>query len=200
MNYTDTEIQIEQYVTQLFGSLDTTTYPYHNLDHTIEVVSRVKEINSFYKLNSTDAFITTVAAWFHDTGYVYVGAEGHEKESIRIMLLFLTSHNIEEKIINAIAECINATKFPPRPTYLLENILCDADTYHFGTERFQKTDVLVKKEIELHVGKSINNWIDSSITLLQKHTFFTDYCRELLNKGKLQNILWLQSLATGEQQ
>jgi len=101
---------------------------------------------------------------------------------------------IDPELVELIAQCILATKFPSSPRLYLEHIMCDADTYDFGTPYFRETEFLVKKEIEMRTGKLPVNWTAESIRLLQHHRYYTDYCQQLLNKGKEENIKWLASL------
>jgi len=75
-----------------------------------------------------------------------------------------------------------------------EKILCDADTYHFGSPEFRQTDLLVKKEIELLTGSKTVEWTKHTITMLEKHQFYTGYCKERLEAGKAENLAWLRSL------
>jgi hypothetical protein len=94
----------------------------------------------------------------------------------------------DTKIIDAIAGCIMATKIPHNPKTLPEKIICDADTYHFGTEDFIHTDSWLKKELRSGINFPIDNWDRSTLDMLIKHEYITSYCRELLNKGKQKNI------------
>ena len=58
---------------------------------------------------------------------------------------------------------------------------------------FLKSDELVKKEMLLR-GMQTGDWDIHTLAFLQKHHYFTTYCQELLNHGKLENIHMLQSL------
>jgi hypothetical protein len=86
-----------------------------------------------------------------------------------------------------IESCICATKLPQNPKSLLEEIVCDADTYNLGTEAFIKTDELLKKEFQLR-NMPIDNWEEKTLDLLLNHKYFTSYCHALLNKGREKNI------------
>lgn len=99
---------------------------------------------------------------------------------------------VPNSVITQISGCIMATQQPVKPSSLLEEILCDSDTYHFGTKRFQQTNLLVKQEMEALTGHRFEHWIENSIRLLKEHVFFTSYCQEKLNAGKAANLEWLQ--------
>lgn len=185
------ERDIAGMVTRTFESPEAIQYPYHNLEHTESVVIHAKEIASWYLLNETDMFVLAVAAWFHDIGHLYGEIRGHEERGVRIMQQYLKG--VSPDLMAAIGGCILATKFPSHPVTLLEQIICDADTYHVGTSLFRLTDVLVEREMELRTGRKIPDWHLKSLKFLQQHSFFTEYCRNLLNEGKRQNITWLAS-------
>lgn len=92
---------------------------------------------------------------------------------------------MNEDIAQKAAGCILATKMPHNPQNLTEEIICDADTYHFGTKEFKTTNKNVKKEYELRgYAHFIHNWNENAIALLQRHQYFTNYCKSLLEEGK----------------
>jgi predicted metal-dependent HD superfamily phosphohydrolase len=192
MNISITEKDIENMVTRAFESPHLAHYPYHNLAHTQAVANHSREIGAYYLLNETEMFILTTAAWFHDIGHLFGEMQGHEERGVLIMEYSLQS--ISPELIAAIGQCILATKYASHPQNLLEQIICDADTYHFGTTLFRQTDQLVEKEMELRTGESNPHWHANSLDLLNKHVFYTEYCQKLLTEGKKQNIAWLEGL------
>ena len=88
------------------------------------------------------------------------------------------------------------TKFGTLPVTLNEKILCDADTWHFGTPYFQETEFLMKEEMQIRTGKAQVFWHQGSLQLLENHVYFTEYAQLLLSKGNQANIEWLKSLIT----
>ncbi|SHM77607.1 HD domain-containing protein [Chitinophaga sp. CF418] len=193
MELTNTEYLAEKYVVDLFTRLASTSLVYHNLSHTERVVARSMEIADHYGLNGKDRFILSIAAWFHDTGHLVADIELHEQAGVRLMKSFFIDKEIDEALIDTISECIMATKWPPAPKTLLEEIICDADTYHFGTKEFEITDELVKKEFQLRTKKNYANWCNDTLRLLKAHRFFTSYCRDKLVDGKEANIAYLEA-------
>jgi predicted metal-dependent HD superfamily phosphohydrolase len=192
MDFNSTESKMARVVTGTYNSPEVAHYPYHNLAHTEGVVAHVKEMAVHYGLSPADGFILSIAAWFHDIGHLYGGMQGHEERSVMIMQDHLST--ISSDLSDAISRCILATKLPSHPADLLEQIICDADTYHLGTPLFRTTDTLVEKEMTLRTGKVFTDWHKKSLLLLEQHVFFTDYCRDLLEQGKKENIAWLVSL------
>lgn len=177
---------VREYVTSLFNEYRGGDLFYHSLDHTKTVVKRTFEIAANYSFTEAELFILSSAAWFHDTGQLTGGQELHEDRSVSIMQDFLKAKGVEKNIIDEIENCICATKIPHKPKSLLDEILCDADTYNLGTEDFLKNDKLLKKEMELR-NIPVDNWDEKTLELLQSHQYFTPYCRALLNIGKENN-------------
>ncbi len=159
------------------------------------VVDRANEIAIHYNILDSEKFCLLTAAWFHDTGHLFNELSEHEQTGADLMTSFLKSFFIEEDIIRKISNCIMATKIPTVPKTLIEEILCDADTYHFGTKEFRLTDPEIYEEMEARLHIQIENKNDKSIRLLESHRFFTDYCLTLLNKGKQENLDFLRRSA-----
>jgi predicted metal-dependent HD superfamily phosphohydrolase len=178
-------------VTGAYQSADVPHYPYHNLAHTQSVVAHCKEIAGYYSLPAKEVFILTAAAWFHDIGHLYGVIEGHEARGVVLMQQYLS--HLPPELTTAIANCIMATKLPSHPQALSEQIICDSDTYHLGTMVFRQTDPLVHQEVELRKGVVIADWGRKTLLVLQRHAFFTDYCKNLLAKGKAENISWVEA-------
>jgi predicted metal-dependent HD superfamily phosphohydrolase len=198
MDYNEAESHIGQYVTGIFEFHGKEQFPYHNLLHTQSVVQHAVEIATFYTFSEEELFIVKTAAWFHDIGHLTGGIQDHEARGVQMMQDYFQQYRMPGAPIPFIAGCIMATRFPPHPCTFLESVICDADTYHLGTPVFRETDALVKKEMELRTGRQFPHWYQSTLHFLQAHTFYTDYCRNLLYAGKQENIYWLQSLAEKE--
>jgi predicted metal-dependent HD superfamily phosphohydrolase len=181
--------KVAQHVTGLFDDYPHPNLVYHNLDHTKNVVARVQEIAAHYQLNDNDTKTVYIAAWFHDTGHLFADIPTHEVKSIELMREFMQLHVSDEPLIESIAGCIMATRMPHEPKDLLQEILCDADTYHFGTKDFKKTNKQIKEEYTLrNYTAALIDWERNTVDLLENHKFFTSYCQVLLSEGKQKNI------------
>ncbi|WP_448697521.1 Pycsar system effector family protein [Mucilaginibacter sp. AW1-3] len=189
MNYEKTLEQAREYVLSFFKTHADERLTYHNTAHTEGVVSSVIQIANHYQLNDEDFFAVCAAAWFHDTGYG-VDLYDHENKSIEIVSEFLSHHKIKDSILTKIIACIEATKMPQTPHGLLENILCDADLFHLGTDSFNEKSKLLRQEIEALHNTKIDkaDWRQKNIELLQTHQYHTDYCRLLLNDTQQANL------------
>ena len=181
--------KIEEYVTELFEQKQTPELVFHNLGHTQTVVKRSQEIAGHYKVSECDMFILFAAAWFHDTGHLFTEPAQHEEKSIEIMKQFMKNYIEEEDKIKAIEDCIMATKAPRNPKNLLQEIICDADTYHFGTKDFKQRNRDVFEEFKQRSGETdVVQFNEETIHMLEKHHFYTSYCKELLDKRKKKNL------------
>lgn len=190
MNYRQFLDQVRQYTIHFFKSKDTQKLLYHNLEHTQMVVANAEQIARHYQLAGKDFFIVMTAAWFHDSGYLTGDPADHEQRSADIAARFLNDIAVEEDTIQAVRQCILATRMPQSPASRLEKIVCDADLFHFGTADFWERNNLMRKETESRTGKKIgkNQWRKGTIRFLEAHQFQTDYCRNILQHKKQQNL------------
>lgn len=191
MDYATSSRKAREYAVSFYTSSSRKNLMYHDLFHTEKVVSAAREIAAHYQLNERDLFVVTTAAWFHDTGY-YIDPAQHEEKGAALALEFLAGIRADASIGEAVKGCIMATKMPQRPTNLLEEIVCDADLFHFGTKEFAERNKLMRKECEV-LGKNMdkNTWRTNTIALLKSHHYHTEYCRKLLEKQKQENLLKL---------
>ena len=181
--------KIEDYVTGIFDQMQTPELAFHNLEHTQNVVKHTQEIAGHYKVAENEMLILYAAAWFHDTGHLFTEPAKHEEMGCEIMKKFMKEHIDDENTISAIEGCIMATKFRRNPKNLLEQIICDADTYHFGTKDFKKTNKNAYEEYKLRSGGTDRiKFNESTIKMLEDHKFYTGYAKELLDKGKKKNL------------
>ncbi len=195
MDHSEVYKKIESYVTSLFEKEKSKGLYYHNLDHTKQVVARTKEIAAHYNVSEKEILILYAAAWFHDTGYLFTQASEHEEKSVEVMRSYLESMIDDQEIISAAEDCIMATKPPQRPQNLLEQIICDADTYHLGTKSFKESNKLIRKErsVTKDVAITKTEWIQATINFMEKHKFHTSYCKDLLDAKKQENIRKLKT-------
>ena len=186
--------RVANHVTGLFEKNPNPNLLFHNLDHTRNVVQRAQEIAAHYKLTEIDTLTVYVAAWFHDVGHLFTEMEKHEEKSVEMMKEFmLKEESANTGAIAGITGCILATHVPENPKNLVEEIVCDADTYHFGTDEFKTTNKLVRKEFALRgYNTLVQDWTNNTIDMLEKHVFFTSYCKILLESKKQRNIDWLK--------
>jgi predicted metal-dependent HD superfamily phosphohydrolase len=190
MNYHHRLDKVKHHVQHFFGTKSLSQLSYHNLVHTESVVANAVKIASHYQLDDRDTFIVVTSAWFHDIGYCYGEATGHEQIGSDMAAKFLREDGIDDSVVNEVMGCIRATIWPQNPQNLLQQIVCDADLFHLGTTEFSEWNKLVRKEAEQRSGKKIDKseWRRSTIKLLETHRYQTDYCRDLLDGQKKKNL------------
>jgi predicted metal-dependent HD superfamily phosphohydrolase len=195
MNYTALIEDVKQELIHFFKKHQNPGFIYHNREHTEEVVAHVTEIADHYELDEKDRFVVTSAAWFHDMGYFNGESIGHEQRGADAAEAFLTVKGVHDKQIRAVQACILSTKLPQSPTGLLEQIVCDADLFHFGTDKFAERNKLMRKEAEWRKGEKISKseWRAGTIQLLESHHYHTKFCQDLLNDTKTKNLSKLKA-------
>jgi predicted metal-dependent HD superfamily phosphohydrolase len=189
MNYKELQLRAEEFVRSYFSSANDERLAYHNVQHTERVVRAAMQIADHYQLDDRDYFIVTVAAWFHDVGY-FTDPAHHEAEGAIKAVDFLKQNEVSPEVIEAVEQCILSTKMPQSPKNLLEQIVCDADLFHLGTDDFTATNKIMRKEVELikAIKISKDQWRNNAIHLLETHQYHTDYARLLLNDKKEKNL------------
>lgn len=203
MNKNQTKIVAEakKVVTEILNDSVPPIFGFHNIAHTEDVAKSAELIEGHYQLSDIDRFIVFIAAWFHDTGFSAGCAEGHEDESVKLAAAFLRQHDVEWAIIEQVSSCIHATRFPQSPVTMLEKIICDADLYHLGTNKFESWSARLRQELQ-NCGKSDftdEEWRQADIDLLISHSYYTGYCQQKLEHVKQKWIVELknkQSTAT----
>ena len=175
MDYNSIYTKTENFVRSLFDKYGSDDLLFHNLKHTEKVVERAREIAANYDLSPEQQCILYVAAWFHDTGHLFVDPAMHEVKSAELMKNYCIQLGMPADFIKQAEDCIMATKLPRDPKNLLQEIICDADTYHLGTKEFKSTNKQIKKEYTLRKVKSPNtNWNVNALEFLEGHKFYTE--------------------------
>jgi hypothetical protein len=130
------------------------------------------------------------AGWFHDTGFITGIAEGHEEESALIAVQFLKAHHQPPAFVESVRKTIYATKMPQSPSNRVEEILCDADLFHLGTNDFKQKNKLLRKELSNRDGNhfSKKQWKKKNLEFLEKHTYFTSYGKQKLQPIQHENL------------
>ena len=195
MDYRSILEQAEHYVRTLYDSQVSEKLYYHNLKHTEKVVEAATQIAQHYQLSDVDFFTVVVAAWFHDIGYLTGEGPGHEERGARMAQSYLEGTGLEHSVVEGVRRCIVATQLPQRAVGLPEQIVCDADLYHLGTDAFNERNKLMRKEAEAVQKRKISKeeWRRGTIRFLESHHYYTDYCRLLLNEKQQENLMKLEA-------
>jgi HD superfamily phosphodiesterase len=179
----------EKFVTDLYNENDNGNLLFHSLKHAVNVVNHINEIASHYELEEKQIVALNIAGWFHDVGHLFTTPLEHEIKSAEIAEKWMTDNELSKELISMVNGLILVTKNTAVPSTLVERIIKDADTYHFGTKDLKKTDKLLKEEMRLrNFTTMLTNWNQSKIDVLQNHEFYTDYAKNLLGNGKEKNL------------
>jgi predicted metal-dependent HD superfamily phosphohydrolase len=185
---------VKQYVLNYFDVHHEPDLLYHDVKHTQAVVSAATQIANHYQLNDADFFVVVTAGWFHDIGY-FTDKANHEAAAAQLAADFLKPLKVSDAVIKKIDGCIMATKMPQKPTGQLQEIVCDADLFHLGTDDFADKNKELRKEIERvkHIEIDKQAWRQKNIELLEAHQYFTDYARLLLQDKQEKNLKKLKN-------
>ncbi|MFH0736096.1 MAG: Pycsar system effector family protein [bacterium] len=183
----------EEYIYLLYNEKSPTFNIYHDIVHTKEVVEIAGKIGKEIGINDLDLEILLIAAWFHDTGHFETFLD-HEEISSKYAEEFLVKNNYPNERIERVLKCIIATKVEVKPQNLIEEIICDADLSHLGTDKYFCKSELLRTEIENRYAKKFTDyeWIKSSIDFFIKHKFYTKYAKDNFEGQKQENLLKLQ--------
>ena len=179
----------EDYAKNLLKDKLSSAYTYHNLDHTIQVVDKIKILAKEENISPEDTENLLLAGWFHDLGYVD-DADNHEEESRKIASDFLKQHRFPEERIAKIGELILATDKFYKPKNHLEEVIKDADLYHLASDDYFRICENLRQEIkEVHHQKfSKLQWAELNIVFFSKHQFYTNYAKENWQPIKEKNV------------
>jgi predicted metal-dependent HD superfamily phosphohydrolase len=164
----------ENYVSDLFLNANTAGLFYHNYNHTLSVVEGVAHAAETLSLSDNEAEILLLAAWFHDTGYLYTRIE-HEAKSIEVTQNALRPNYV--RLTEAVTTCIAATKVGETPKNDLAALLKDVDVAFGSAYNFKKTNLAFREELVISENKRFSNqtWQKMSINFLQNVEFYSDY-------------------------
>jgi predicted metal-dependent HD superfamily phosphohydrolase len=185
------------YVEALFRAKKPDWVKFHTVRHARAVAKASREIGGACQLTEEDLEVVTLAAWFHDTGYLE-GIDGHEERSVRIATAFLRDHGYPEEKIAQIAGCIRATRLPQKPKNLLEQVLCDADISHLASKDFFKVTELIRSEIEHRRRRELTDeeWLTLNTEFLAGHRYHTDCARSKYDEQHAANLKALRRRLT----
>jgi class 3 adenylate cyclase len=169
---------------------------YHNVKHTVDVVTEVELIGWAEGCSDEEILLLKTAALFHDAGHI-VAYDNHEFYGTQIAMEMLPGFNYTPDQIERICSIIMSTKLPPKPTNLLENIICDSDLDYLGRSDFIPVSNTLYEELKAQnkMG-SLNDWNKIQVKFISGHQYFTKTARSLREINKKLQIERIQSLIT----
>lgn len=167
---------------------------YHNVKHTVDVVTEVELIGWAEGCNDEEILLLKTAALFHDTG-ITVSFDNHEFHSAQYAREILPAYNYSQEQIEKICSIIEATRLPPKPSDLLEEIICDSDLDYLGRSDFIPVSNTLFEELKAqNKMKDINEWNKLQVKFISGHQYFTKTARSLREVNKQLQIERIQSL------
>jgi adenylate cyclase len=169
---------------------------YHNVKHTVDVVTEVELIGWAEGCSDEEILLLKTAGLFHDVGHV-IAYDNHEFHGTQIAREMLPQFNYTNEQIDKICSLIMSTKLPPKPTNLLENIMCDADLDYLGRSDFIPVSNTLYEELKAQnkMG-SLNDWNKIQVKFISGHQYFTKTARGLREVNKKLQIERIQELIT----
>ncbi len=169
---------------------------YHNVKHTVDVVTEVELIGWGEGCSDEEILLLKTAALFHDVGHT-VSYDNHEHHGTVIVKEMLPKFNYTPDQIEKICSVIMSTQLPPKPTNLLESIICDSDLDYLGRSDFIPVSNTLYEELKAQnkMG-SLNDWNKIQVRFISGHQYFTNTARSLREVNKQLQIERIQSLIT----
>lgn len=180
--------EIKDHCHQLISNSRCRELPFHNWDHTLDVVANAKAIAQGEHIDETHLELLIIAAYFHDIGHIESGEE-HERTSCKYAAEYLNKHNYLPENIDKIKTLILTTAMPQTPHTQLQGIICDADLAHLGKTSFRLKNDRLRKEWHLYCGQKFTDkeWISMNIKFLKCHSFHTASAKAHYGKQKKEN-------------
>ncbi len=169
---------------------------YHNVKHTVDVVTEVELIGWTEDCSDEEILLLKTAGLFHDAGHT-VTYDGHEQAGTELARTLLPGYGYSQAQIDRISDIIMATKMPPQPKDLLQEIICDADLDYLGrSDMIPVSNTLYKELKELNKIGTLNDWNKLQVKFISVHQYFTKTARSLREVNKQIQIDRIKSLIT----
>jgi class 3 adenylate cyclase len=169
---------------------------YHNVKHTVDVVTEVELIGWAEGCSDEEILLLKTAGLFHDTG-ITVSFDNHEFRGTEYAKEMLPKYGYTTEQIEKICSIIMSTKLPPKPTNLLEEIICDSDLDYLGRSDFIPVSNTLFEELKAqNKMKDLNEWNKMQVKFISGHQYFTKTARSLREVNKHLQIERIQSLIT----
>ncbi|MFH0758355.1 MAG: adenylate/guanylate cyclase domain-containing protein [Bacteroidota bacterium] len=169
---------------------------YHNVKHTVDVVTEVELIGWAEGLDDDGILLLKTAALFHDAGHT-IAYDDHEYQGTLMVREYLPKYGYTGEQIEQICKIIMATKLPPRPTDIYEEIICDADLDYLGrSDMIPVSNTLYKELKEQDKIGTLTDWNKLQINFISGHSYFTKTAQSLREVNKQNQIERIRKLIT----
>ncbi len=169
---------------------------YHNVKHTVDVVTEVELIGWAEGLDDEGILMLKTAALFHDAGHT-IDYDEHEYHGTEMVKKILPDYGYSEEQIEKICDIIMATKLPPQPKDIYQEIICDADLDYLGrSDMIPVSNTLFKELHEQNKIGTLNEWNKLQLKFISGHSYFTKTARSLREVNKQKQIERIRKLIT----
>jgi adenylate cyclase len=191
-----TDIQ-EMILDRLEKELPASLY-YHNVKHTVDVVTEVELIGWAEGLDDEGILLLKTAALFHDAGHT-IAYDEHEYHGTQLARKILPAYGYSEMQVEKICNIIMATRLPPQPTDIFQEIICDADLDYLGrSDMIPVSNTLYKELHEQDKIGTLNDWNKLQLKFISGHTYFTKTAQSLREVNKQKQIERIRKLITDD--
>ncbi len=169
---------------------------YHNVKHTVDVVTEVELIGWAEGLDDDGILLLKTAALFHDAGHT-ISYDDHEYQGTLLAREYLPGYGYSGEQIEKICNIILATKLPPQPNDIYQEIICDADLDYLGrSDMIPVSNTLYKELKEQEKIGTFNDWNRMQVQFISGHSYFTKTARSLREVNKQKQIERIKRLIT----
>lgn len=161
---------------------------YHNLEHILDVLQAAIMLAEAERISTIETELLKVSVLFHDAGFIHT-IPGHEEAGCKMADEILPGFDYNADEIDIVKSTILATKYPPTPKSILQEIICDADLDYLGREDFFVIGDKLFKELQRQ-GSIANaeQWNSLQVRFLTSHRYFTKTSIELREAGKQKHL------------
>jgi hypothetical protein len=171
---------------------------YHDVKHTVDVVTEVELIGWAEGLHDEEILLLKTAALFHDAGHT-ISYDEHEYHGTQMVKEWLPPYGYTPEQVDKICQIIMATKLPPRPRDIHQEIICDADLDYLGrSDMIPVSNNLYKELAEQNKIGSFNEWNKLQLKFITGHSYFTKTAQSLREVNKQKQIERIRKLITDD--
>lgn len=196
------KMQFDSVYSFLIKKLETELPPflhYHNAQHTKDVIEGAEQLGREENISGDELTILKTAALFHDSGFLETYSD-HEEISCGMARKWLPEFGFHKEQIEEVCNLIMATKIPQQPKDKLAQILCDADLYYMGTDKyFIGAEKLYKELHEAGLITDRETWSKEEIKFVENHKYFTAAAQKKLNARIKETALQLKIRAARQE-
>ncbi len=166
------------------------------MKHTVDVVTEVELIGWAEGIDDEGILLLKTAALLHDAGHT-ISYDDHEFHSTEQARNLLPAYGYTEEQVEKICNIIMATRLPPQPTDIYQEIICDADLDYLGrSDMIPVSNTLYKELSEQDKIGTMNEWNKLQVKFISGHTYFTKTARSLREVNKQKQIDRIKKLIT----